>query len=408
MSRIVARLFLFLLILLAGLGCVVEWVSAIRFQRGRDYFDAEDMLRARWAFESSLQIPVRNPEPHRWLAKTCVRLIDGRNRETQLQLLRNAEQELEQALAIESRYPYYWYELARVGQLIERLGEKPGRSVLDCYHQAVVIDHNNPIFLQYLGEYLLGLGRKEEARSVLKKLVDIDLNYSLNLVRAWMEKGHDPGELTGLFAGKEQHLVRFTDLLVNSSYYKSAEEVSRKAFELYPHNPEARLIYGRSFIAAHECGKAGEILKPLFSMPTYQVSAYGVYALCLYYAREYEVAAEQYLQLIRLQPAVAENRALLANCYIQMNKPELAKEQLVWLVNQPEPADENFRSRTYIQLAGILEKENDREQALKYYRLYLQLNPQDKAVAEKVSFLEKSKPGNIIYSPWEMKNEKTP
>jgi len=408
MSRILAWVIFVLLILLAVAGGGLEWASAIQFQRGMDFFDGEDMLRARSAFERSLKIPGRNPEPHRWLAKTSVRLIEGRNRETQLKLLRSAEHELKQALAIEERYPYYWYELARVGQLIERLGEKPGNSVLDCYHQAVVIDPNNPIFLQYLGEYLVSKGRNQEAKSVLQKLVSIDLTYSLSLVQAWLKKGNDPGELTEYFAGNEQSLVKFAELLSSPPYLKSSGMVSRKAFELYPENPEARLAYGRSLIASHECGKTGEILKPLFSRPVYQVSAYAVYALCLYYDREYEAAAEQYLQLIRLQPELADNRSILAACYLALNKLDLAKEQLVWVASQPDITDVNTRSRTFLQLAGVLEKENDREQALKYYRLYLGLNPDDKAVAEKVGNLEKSKPGNIIYSPWEMKNEKSP
>jgi hypothetical protein len=89
-----------------------------------------------------------------------------------------------------------------------------------------------------------------------------------------------------------------------------------------------------------------------------------------------------------------------------MDKPELAKDQLVWLASQPETSDHNARASIYLNLAGIYEHEKDLDQELKYYRLYLSLRPDDKAVAEKVKKLEKSGPEDIIYSPWEMKNEK--
>jgi tetratricopeptide (TPR) repeat protein len=406
MIKMASRLALAALAILALIGAGFEWAAAIQYQRGKDFFDDKHWLEAKAAFSSSAAIFDRNPDTHRWLAKTYVHLIEGRNSETQIKLLRNAEDELEKALAIESQYPYYWYELALVSQLIEQLGEAPRHPVLDCFHQAVIIDRNNPIFLQHEGQYLVSKGNKEEAKAVLQKLISIDIPSSIVLAQEWINHGYDPSELTEYFSVNQNALIDLSGLLQSPKFLKASREVSQKAYELNPANPRGRMAYAWSFLATGECAKSREILAPLFDNPELQFNAYNTYAFCLYYNQKYEQAAEQYLQLIRLKPDVIDSRSQLANCYLNLNKPELAKEQLVWLASQTEITDQNARASIYLSLAGIFEQEKDLEQEAKYYHLYLAQRPDDKAIAEKLKKLEKSGSGDIIYSPWEMKNEK--
>ena len=179
-----------------------------------------------------------------------------------------------------------------------------------------------------------------------------------------------------------------------------------KAYELNPANPNGRMAYAWSFIATGECDKSREILAPLFDNQEYQLNANNTYAFCLYYNRKYELGRGAIPATDPAKPDAVSFRSALANCYLNMNKPELAKEQLVWLASQTEIADQNERASIYLKLGGIFEQENDREQAAKYYHLYLAQRPDDKAIAEKLKHLEKPGPGDIIYSPWEMKNEK--
>jgi len=405
MAKLAGRAVLCLLLLLAVAGAGLEWLSALRLQRGRDAYDAGDYYKALDQLKGSAGICRDNPEVHRWLAKTYARLIEGRNAETQLKLLRSAEQEMEKALKIESGYPYYWYDLALVSQLTERLGEKPSRPVMDCYRKALLLDHNNPVFLQYFGDYLLAQGRKQEAKSLLKKLIGIDLRSSLFLARSWVENGYDPQELIPDFSGNQEALIKFGEMLP-PKYHEAARAVSKRAFEQQPNNPEARLAYARSLIGEGRCQELEKIVRPLFSRPGYELKAYGNHALCLSYAKKYDAAAEQYLQMIRINPDDINSRDYLAKCYLIMGRTELAKEQLIWLASKF--THDSGRADTYLKLANIYEKERDPEQAVKYYKLYLELKPGDKAAGEKLSRLQTSagKGKDIIYSPWEIKNEK--
>lgn len=337
----------------ALVGAGFEWAAAIQYQRGRDFFNDKRWLEAMSSFSSSAAIFDRNPETHRWLSKTHVHLMEGRDSETQIKLLRNAESELEKALAIENRYPYYWYELAMVSQLIERMGQAPRHPALDCFHRAVVIDHNNPIFLEYEGLYLIGRGDEEEAKAVLQKLISIDLPSSVVLAKEWIDRGYDPAELTDYFSVSQDALVDLAGLLQSPQYMKASREISRKAYELNPANPNGRMAYAWSFIGTGECDKSRDLLEPLFNNHEYQINANNTYAFCLYYNRKYELAAEQYLQLIRLSPNAVSFRSALANCYLNLNQPELAKEQLVWLASQTEIADQNERASICLKLGGI-------------------------------------------------------
>jgi Tfp pilus assembly protein PilF len=403
MIKIAARGVLILILLLAVVSGGWEWAAAIQFQRGKDFMDAGDWYRAMAAFKSSARIFPRNPDAHRWLAKAYRNMTEGRNPDTQVQLLRNAEQELEKALAIEPRYPYYWFDLARISEFLEQLRAKPGKPALYCYRQAALIDPNNPVFLEYMAAYLLKNGKKEEAKDLLAKLLGIDVGSAIELGQVWLQNKYNPQELVECFDNNEKGLIKLSALLLSFQKVKAAMLAGEKAYQRDPRNPDAILNYGMVNSYSGDCERLKEIMGPIFKTPYYQGSARYYYATCLYNSAQYGPAEEEYLSLIGIRPEDTDSRFHLALIYLATNRQAKAREQLVWLASQAEVADPNIRARSYLELAKIFDKEHNSEQALNYYQLYLRFQPEDPAVKARVKGLSKIKSGDVIYSPWEMK-----
>lgn len=403
MIKIAARLVLFLLLLLAVASGGWEWAAAVQFQRGMNYFENKDWYGAMTAFQSSERIFGRNPETHRWLSKTYLRMVEGRNAQIQVQLLKDAENELNQSLAIEPRYPYYWFNQAQVSELMEKLRVRPQSSALYCYRQAALIDPNNPLFLESLAAYLLENNKKDEAGGLLAKILSIDVKYATDLAEVWLKNGYDPQELVQSFSGNQQGLIKLTSLLLSNKQLKAAAIAGQKVYEADPKNPEAILAYGRVISFTGDCAKLKKVIEPAFQMADHQFSARNFYCLCLYNSRQYDLAEEEYLQLISIRPDFPDSRLRLAKIYIVLGQTAKAKEQLVWLDSQQEILNKENRTQTYLELARIFDKERNREQALRYYQLYRSLQPDDQAAAERVKSLGRSKSGDEIYSPWEMK-----
>jgi len=403
MIKMAARALLFLLLILAIVSGGWEWAAAIQFQRGKSFLDNKEWFNAMTAFQSSVRIFPRNPEAHRWLAKSYLYMVEGRNPETQVQLLKDAEKELDKALAIEPRYPYYWFDLARVSELLEQLRADHEKSALYCYRQAALIDPNNPVFLEAMGAYLLENGEKEAAKGLFAKLLTIDINYAITLAGVWLQHKYDPQELVSSFSGSQKGLARLVPVLISYQQFKAATMAGQKVYEADPKNPQAIVTYGMVTYYTGDCVRLKEIMSPTFKLPDYRVVARNYYAMCLYVSQQYDLAEEEYLRLVELQPANADFRWHLAQIYLSTSRQAKAKEQLILLANQPEIADHDIRTQNYLELAKVFDNEHDRGQALKYYQLYLGLKPDDQAVKDRVKILGKAKSENVIYSPWEMK-----
>jgi cytochrome c-type biogenesis protein CcmH/NrfG len=403
MAKLAGRAILILLLVMAIVSGAWEWASAIQSQRGNDLLENKDWYGAMMAYQSAVRFHSRNPETHRWLARAYLRMIEGRNTETQIQLLHEAEQELDKSIAIEPGYPYYWFDLARISELLEQLRAAHEKSPLFYYRQAALIDPNNPVFLQAMGAYLLGIGKKQEGRAVIPKLLSLDTNYAIKLAEVWLQHKYDALELVQAFSGDIRGLVMLAPVLVSYQQFKAATVAGEKVIQAEPDNPDAILTYGLVNYYSGDCARLEKIMSPAFKIPAYQERALSYFAMCLYGAQKYGQAENEYLKLVAIRPDNADYRWHLASIYLAGNRRDKAKEQLVWLANQSESADSTILVRSYYELAKIYDLERDREQALKYYQLYLQLKPDDQAAQDRVKALGKSKSGDIIYSPWEMK-----
>jgi len=245
--------------------------------------------------------------------------------------------------------------------------------------------------------------KKEAAKGLFAKLLTIDINYAINLAEAWLSHKYDPQELVSSFSSSQKGLARLAPLLISYQKFKAATMAGQKVYDADPKNPQAILTYGMVTYYTGDCVRLKEIMSPDFKLPAYQVAARTYYAMCLYASQQYDLAGEEYLRLVGLQPENADFRWHLAVIYLSTSRPAKAKEQLILLASQPEIADHDIRTASYLELAKIFDNEHDRDQALKYYQLYLGINPDDQAVKDRVKILGKSKSENVIYSPWEMK-----
>jgi len=401
LGRALLSLILFFALMSGG----VQWLSALQFRRGRDAYERGDFYAALAAFKSSAEFFSRDPETHRYLAKSYLRLLPSRNEQGRLNLLRKAEIELLAALDIEPDYPYYWALLGRVSELLTNAGAAPKKSAYACYQQAVRLDPNNPLMLELFSKYLIKAGLAAQAQPLIRKLVKISLTSSREIARLWLKKGEDPMDLIPLFAGSNPALAELREVFQAARLHQAELRVGEEALAHAPNDPEAIMIYALSFGETGDCEKIRIALAPIMDTPDYEEPARRLYAHCLVRAKQYEGAEKEYLRLISLEPDSIEYRWALANNYLNRKQPVLAKEQLLWLVKNPSLGDRNLKAQSLLKLAQICEKENQPEQAAKYYELYLEFRPEDQRVKNKLEQVQTNKSRAIIYSPWGEKHE---
>jgi tetratricopeptide (TPR) repeat protein len=391
---------LIIIMIAATAGFGLQWISAIQFKQGMNFYENEDWFNAMKSFEQSSMLLSIHPEPHRLLGKTYLHLIEGRNSDAQLYLLRKAEKELLRAISIEDEYPYYWSILGRISELIEILGAAPEVSALSCYNQACRLDPTNSFFQELLAKHFIRTGMKEEAKEVMSKIAMTDSNSTMFVARFWLEHGLQADELIEIFSIDADALIKLAEFFRSRrEYSEKAIKASKRAFEIDPQNIMALQIYGKCISDSKDCEK----LKPIIEMPGLEEPARAMYASCLVRDRNFGRAEEEYLNLLEMNPKKPEYRWELARIYLREKSLSLAKTHLLWIVNQKEQEKGHIQTRAYIELARIFEKEGDLDQALKYYRLYLSQMPNDRRIQERVEKLENVRRGRKIISPWEIK-----
>ncbi len=395
-----AQAFLSLILLFALASGTVQWGSACQFHRGMIFYQNQDWYHAIGSFQRANSLFGRDPEIHRYLAKSYLHLVEGRNPESRLSLLRKAQAELLEAIAIEKDYPYYWALLGRVGELMEGMKEAPLKRPEECYHQALILDPNNPLFLQLFAQFLIQGREEEQAKPLIAKMAQLDPSYAHEAAVVWLKRKYPPEELIPLFSSNLDALGSLTNLLEQMGYLKLAVQTAQKAMEIAPGRPEALLIYGDALSQSGQCPAAGQTLAPLMTNPAYEVKARWIYSICLFRQKDYDLLEKQYLRLIAIQPESLEYRWYLANLYLIKQQPELAKAHLLWLFNQPGLTNPELKARVVLHLAVISETELQFAPAFKYYQIYLKLKPSDPRIQAKVDQLKGYGSGDIIYSLW--------
>ncbi len=403
--KTLGRALLSLIVFFALMSGGVQWLAAIQFSRARDAYERQDFYRALSDFKSSETLFSLDPETHRYLAKSYLRLLPARSGEGRLNLLRKAESELLEAIAIEKDYPYYWALLGRVSELLAQAGAVPKKSAYACYQQSVRLDPNNPLMLELFSKYLIQTGRPEPAKPLIHKLVQISLSSSGEIAWLWLKKGNDPQALIPLFSGNLHALGELRQVFNWANLHQDELQVGQEAIAAWPNDPEAIMLYCFSISARDDCEKIRRAIVPIIDSPEYEEPARRVYALCLAGAKEYEGAEKEYLRLISLEPDSIEYRWALANNYLNRKQPGLAKEQLLWLVKNPSLGDRNLKAQSLLKLAQICDSEKLPEQAAKYYELYLEFRPGDQGVKDRLQQVQPNKSKAIIYSPWGEKDE---
>jgi len=398
-----AKALLSLIILLALASGALQWASTLQFQRGINFYQKQDWYRAISAFKSAETLFFRDPETHRWLAKSYLHLLENRNPENQLNLLRKAEAELRAALSIEKDYPYYWALLGRVTELIEQLGATPEKSPLNCYHQANLLDPHNPLFLELFASYLIRNGKSEQAKPLISKLAHL---YSAQeSATLWLEKGLDPMQLIPLFEDDPKAWGELRGLLNYFGHHQIVLLTAQKALESAPDDPEVILVYLDALAGTGDCEKLEMALAKIANFPDYEEAGKNIYASCLFRTKQYDLAEKQYLDLIARRPDSIEYRGVLAQIYLNRKQTQLAKAQLLWLVNHLSRMNNNFKVNIFLNLAVIFENEKNFDQAYQYYQHYLKLLPQDETAKEKIRQMKNYQPQDIIYSPWGKEDE---
>jgi O-antigen ligase/tetratricopeptide (TPR) repeat protein len=396
--RAVGTVFLFVLFPVALFAGGMQWASSLEFLRGRRLFKEEQWLYASEAFKNSSRICAQNPEPHWWLARSYLHLMEGRSAELKKELLAKAEQEELKAISLEPDYPFYWSQLGRISRLIEERGGTPQKSPLFCYHQASLLDPNNAFFQELFARSLLQAGKKDEAKQVFLKLSRSNPGSIPGLCKTWLDLGLAPEELANLFANNADALVSLAkSLKAFPQYSGQLISVSQKAFELEPQNQKAREIFGQAVISSKNC----ETIKPYLTDPRSETAADEIYAVCLVSTGRLEQAEKQYLNLLEASPDNPEYHLALARLYLWQKQKTRAKEQFLWLASRQESNPEQVNLEAFLGLARIYTEEHQEALALKYYRLYLAQKPDDQAALEQVENLRIRGQVEMVHSPWE-------
>jgi len=374
----------------------IQWASAIQNRRGMVAFYAQEWLEASEYFKSSLRFREGRPEPHHYLAKSYLHLMEGRNTEIQNKLLLQAEKEALRAVAIEQKFPYYWSLPGRISELIERAGGKPLKSPLYYFHQAVFLDPQNPLFLELLSKYLVKSGKQEEAKSIIAKFADLYPSSAVPIIQLWLGNNYRPDDLFKVLEKDYNGLVAFAEAVrAEPNYSEYALAAAEKAFELKPGS--AGSLYSQVLIANKQCDRA----RGFMAKPGFEEAARLAYADCLAGANRLTEAEEQYLILLKAHPDLPQYHLALANVLLRENEPARAKEEFLEIVSKNATNPAEINAAGYLALARISEKEKQIDQAIKYYRLYLEQKPEDQRVVEHIRELEEKGQVEFVHSPWD-------
>jgi O-antigen ligase/tetratricopeptide (TPR) repeat protein len=396
----IISLFLGLPIILAIAG--IQWASIVQFRRGLNYFESQEWAISSELFQSSTSILAMNPEPHQWMARTYLLMQEDREPGLRNDLLEKSEKEALAAVNLEPRYPFYWSMLGRVSELMEDAGKKPDKPPLLCYQEALSLDESNPVFQQLLAEYLLKSGKKDEAKNIIAQMIQTNAGNAVNIEKEWIDRGYDPGDLTSLVQNNAWGLVILEQALgSNPEFQAQALSCAKRAFDLEPQNQKVGGAYGQVLSTARACDQ----IKPLLDSSRYAGPARPIYAACLANNNRLEEAVNAYLELIQTKSEEPEYHLALAHLYLRRNLIEEAKDQFLWIASRHDRAADSIVTESFLQLGKIFEKQNQSEAALKYYRLYLENRPDDKAVVSAMEKLRNAAPVEMIHSPWEMQEK---
>jgi TolA-binding protein len=83
---------------------------------------------------------------------------------------------------------------------------------------------------------------------------------------------------------------------------------------------------------------------------------------------------------------------------------EQAKSQFLWVAERHDQIENSIAAESLLQLGRIFEKEGKTEDALKYYRLYLEDRPGDQAAVSAMERLRDQGQVEMMHSPWEIKD----
>ena len=399
----ITQIILLAFLTLAFIGGIRQWRVAHWYKKAGELYEKNLFEDALFSAQKASRLDPKNPEKKRLLAKIYLELVAGRNIQTQLNILRKAEKELIDATSIEPLYPYYWAELGRVEELIERLGEQPARSPSSCFHRAVVIDPNNPLFVEMFFRYLVQKGSCSSAQNLLKRQLELEPKSALELAKLWLVNNCGYDALIQLLSSNPKFLSGLALWMVTRKEFKElAEKTAYKAHLQSPEDKKLAFNYGWILAEMSKCAQAKKVLEKFFNEPEWKKPALEEYGLCLFRTHKWQEAEKIYLELISITPEQVNYRWELARIYLALKDYEKAKQQLIWL---SERADSSLRKKAWLALGKIYEKENNRIKAIQAYESYLKLNPKDQKIKNK---LKKLKPAfeEIIYSPWRIKNEK--
>ena len=405
--KFLTKILLVFIIIFAITSGIFQWLSALQFERGKNFYKKQDWYNALTAFQYSQKFFSRDPEVYRWLAKTYIHLVENRNPQAQLDLLKKAESNLLTAISIEPEYPYYWALLGRVSEELEKRGATPKKSALDAYHQATILDPNNPLFLELLAKFLIQEGKPDKAKPLIAKIVKIDLFYVSDPLQLWLENNYSPLELIPVFENDIKSLAKLLEFLNAFRHYDAVLLAGEKAIQMAPGDPEAIMVYASALMINKNCEKLESVIAPLLKNRQYEEKARRLMLSCFQQTAQYEAAEKEYLNLIALQPESVEYRYGLSLLYLFRRQPNLAKAHLLWLFHYHGLKDQNIKSRVILNLAQISENEKNFPQAFKFYQLYSKMHPEDKRIKAKVDELKAFQTDDIIYSPWDKDEEPT-
>jgi|GEM_PF-1348794 len=381
----------------------IQWLSAYQFRAGSKLVAEKNWLLAVRAFQKSFQIIDHSPEPHRYLAKTYLYLTQDKTPELKIELLKKAEQEALRAIEIEPGYPYYWSLLGRISEWLELIGQARLKSSFFCYHQAYLLDPNNPVFITILARAFINQGNQDSAKIAISNLAKSFPDLIPSLVPLWLNKNYSIDVLIELCSDNVQALALLANSLNNRPQFQSQRfYLLQKAFELDPKNSMVVESFLSLVLESRDCQK----LETILSQTQFEERAREIYGDCLLQTKQIEEAIAQYLLLVKINPESGLYRFKLARAFLRENDLKNAKEQLLWIERNPGGIPKYIQLESLILLGNIFEKERDPKQALRYYQRYLEQKPEDQRILNKVKELKKSTPSELIKSPWEIENFK--
>lgn len=383
-----SRVFLTALLLLPLLFLVERNARAfwaeVQYQRGEAEKEAGEMERALSRFERAAAIFPERAEYHRALGKTSMRLYNPGS--DNLRPLFRALSSYQQALELNSIYPYHWFEMGLLLDAFQMAGSMDQPPPEPYYRRSLDIDSENPLFLVGLLDRELRTGKREEAWNTFARLVDSRPRWVVPFGDRVLESDDDLERFGIEMEGHPEAVCKYASYLLDRGQPETAIALLMRLPERELYKPGPILLLAEILEFQGRPQQAREIMERAIAVAddSFPIAV----RLGQLFERQKDPAAaiSIYMKALDKNPEQRVLHLWVANLARDTGDQELALEHYELALGS-DRLSSLARKKIYTNMASMETERGELKKARSHYGEALALDPDDREIEHSIDRL---------------------